>query len=121
MFVAASVFQFDLILLEVFTTPVTCTLLGVTLAAPAPFVPIIVLFVTSPLILLNASLRSVCNVNELVVIEPTKKREPSVIESPAIFGSALLVLPSVSVLNLTASPVVSPWLRTSTLSSVMLI
>ena len=104
-----------------FITPVTCTLLGVTFAAPAPFVPRSVLFVTSPLILLNASLRSVCSVNEFCVTLPTKKRDPSTIASPAIFGSALLVLPSDNVLNLTASAVVSPWPRTSTLSSVRLI
>ena len=120
-FVTASVFQFFFNLLDVLICPVTCALLCVLLALPIPTLVKSSAFVTRSLILLRASLRKTCNVNELVVIEPTKNLEPSGIGSPpSTIGSALLVLPSDSVFNLIASPVVYPCASITTLLSVML-
>ena len=76
MFVTASVFQFASNLLEVLITLSICTLLVITSALPTPTAVMSCAFVTKSFILLNASERSACMVNELVVTDPTKNLEP---------------------------------------------
>ena len=104
MFVTASVFQFTFSLLDVLITLLTCTLFLIILALPTPASVKSSAFVTRSFILLNASLRSSCSVNELVVTDPIKNLAPLSISDPSISGRTLVVLPSLSVSIRIASP-----------------
>ena len=110
MFVTASVFQFASNLLEVLITLSICTLLVITSALPTPTAVMSCAFVTKSFILLNASERSACMVNELVVTDPTKNLEPLSTgpPSPTVLNNSLALEPSLNDSIRIASPVVSP-------------
>ena len=94
-FVTARLFQFALILLDVFTTALTCPLFAITSMSPCPVASMFLAFVTSPFILLKASLRNSCMVNELVVILPTKNLLPVGTSVPLTLNISTPLLPSV--------------------------
>ena len=82
----------------------------ITSALPTPTAVMSCAFVTKSLILLKASERSACIVNEFVVTDPTKNLEPlsTAPPAPTVLNNSFALEPSLSVSIRIASPVVSP-------------